>query len=148
MNELKMSLEVSIDVAVESGKVKGEITTPKSGSGQYVWMAPQLAELLVDVLAERRRECLRRGLARDTGVGVHEQSGRLIDQDNFERPGRRARRSAQTVGVRPMRLLLHQTCLGEPRLGVWKFSPLGARAASSRRSGNDAAGRRARDLRR
>jgi integrase len=45
-------------VHVRRAYVKGSITTPKSGRGRYVAMAPALASLLVDVLATRRREAL------------------------------------------------------------------------------------------
>jgi len=84
--------------------VKGSMTTPKSGRGRHVAIAPALASLLVDVLATRRREALTFGWAETPEWVFPSQTGSPIDQDNFERSWRRVRRRAQALGVRPLRL--------------------------------------------
>jgi integrase len=91
-------------IHVRRAYVKGSITTPKSGRGRYVAMAPALASLLVDVLAIRRREALGLGWPETPEWVFPSQSGGPIDQDNFERSWRRVRRRAQALGVRPLRL--------------------------------------------
>ncbi len=72
-------------------------------------MAPELGSLLLDILAERRRECLA-GCWPEVPEWVFPSiTGGLWDQDNFERSWRRVRRRAQKEGVRP--LWLHCTAL-------------------------------------
>jgi len=99
------------DVDLERGRihvrrayVKGHLTAPKSGRGRYVAMAPPLASLLIDVLADRRRESLSQGWPEVPEWVFPNQGGGLWDQDNFERSWRRVRRKAQKEGVRPLRL--------------------------------------------
>jgi len=89
---------------VRRAYVKGSITTPKSGRGRHVAMAPALASLLLDVLAARRREALGYGWPEPPEWVFPSQTGSPIDQDNFERSWRRVRRRAQALGVRPLRL--------------------------------------------
>ena len=89
---------------VRRAYVKGSITTPKSGRGRHVAMAPTLASLLLDVLAARRREALGYGWPETPEWVFPSQTGNPIDQDNFERSWRRVRRRAQSLGVRPLRL--------------------------------------------
>jgi len=91
-------------VHVRRAYVKGRITTPKSGRGRYVAMAPALALVLLDVLGTRRREALALGWPETPEWVFPSQTGGLIDQDNFERSWRRVRRRAQALGVRPLRL--------------------------------------------
>jgi integrase len=84
--------------------VKGSLTSPKSGRGRFVAIAPGLGALLLDVLAERRRECLTGSWADVPEWVFPSNTGGLWDQDNFERCWRRVRRRAQKEGVRPLRL--------------------------------------------
>ena len=48
-------------IHIRRAHVRGQITTPKSGKGRFVAMAPALGSLLIDLLGERRREGLGRG---------------------------------------------------------------------------------------
>jgi hypothetical protein len=66
--------------------VKGSITTPKSGRGRHVAMAPALASLLLDVLAVRRREVLAYGWPETPEWVFPSQSGSPIDQDAHVTP--------------------------------------------------------------
>ena len=91
-------------VHVRRAYVKGHLTSPKSGRGRFVAMAPPLASLLVDVLGTRRREALAEGWSQVPEWVFPSQTGGLLDQDNFNRTWRRVRRRAQNLGVRPLRL--------------------------------------------
>ena len=91
-------------IHVRRAIVKSQITTPKSGRGRSVLMAPPLASLLLDVLATRRRETLALGWPETPAWVFPSEIGGPLDQDNFERSWRRIRRRAQARGVRPLRL--------------------------------------------
>ncbi len=67
-------------------------------------MAPELGSLLLDVLAERRRECLAGSWPEVPEWVFPSSTGQLWDQDNFERCWRRVRRRVQKEGVRPLKL--------------------------------------------
>ncbi len=84
--------------------VKRRMTTPKGGRGRFVAIAPSLGELLIDVLASRRREALAHGWPETPEWVFPSNTGALIDPDNFDRTWRRVRRRAQKLGVRPLRL--------------------------------------------
>jgi integrase len=99
------------DVDFERGRihvrraiVKSQVTTPKSGKGRHVAMAPPLASLLMDVLAARRRESIALGRPEIPPWVFPSETGGPLDQDNFDRSWRRVRRRAQGEGVRPLRL--------------------------------------------
>jgi integrase len=91
-------------IHVRRAYVKGQITTPKSGRGRYVMMAPPLASLLLDVLATRSRQMLAYVWAEVPEWVFPSRTGGPLDQDNFDRTWRRLRRRAQKRGVRPLRL--------------------------------------------
>ena len=91
-------------IHVRRAIVKSQITTPKSGRGRYGSMAPALTNLLLDVLATRRRETLAVGWPETPPWVFPSEIGGPLDQDNFERSWRRVRRRAQVLGVRPLRL--------------------------------------------
>ncbi len=91
-------------IHVRRAYVRGHVSTPKSGRGRYVVMAPALAALLLDLLGQRRRELLTHGWGTVPEWVFPSQAGGLHDQDNFERTWRRVRRRAQNLGVRPLRL--------------------------------------------
>jgi integrase len=46
---------------VRRAVVRGEVTSPKSGRGRYVALSPGLGSLLLELLAQRRRESLAQG---------------------------------------------------------------------------------------
>jgi integrase len=84
--------------------VRGEETTPKNGRGRAIAMAPGLASVLFDLLAERRTEALQKGW-RETPEWVFcAETGGPLDSNNFERSWLRLRRRAQKKGVRPLKL--------------------------------------------
>ena len=91
-------------VHIRRAYVRRQVTTPKSGRGRQVVMASPLAELLLDVLATRRRETLAFGWPETPPWVFPSETGGPLDQDNFERSWRRVRRRAQALGVRPLRL--------------------------------------------
>ena len=91
-------------IHVRRAIVRSQVTTPKSGKGRYVAIAPPLAELLVDVLAARRREGLARGWPEIPSWVFPDETGSFLNQDNFARTWRRVRRKAAQKGVRPLRL--------------------------------------------
>jgi integrase len=84
--------------------VKRRMTTPKGGRGRFVAIAPSLGELLIDVLAIRRRKALAHGGPETPEWVFPSSTGTPIDPDNFDRTWRRVRRRAQKLGVRPLRL--------------------------------------------
>jgi len=91
-------------IHIRRAHVRGEITTPKSGKGRFVAMAPALGSLLIDLFGERRREGLGRGWSEVPEWVFPSQTGGPLDQDNFDRSWRRLRRRAQKAGVRPLKL--------------------------------------------
>ncbi len=99
--------DVSFDRAqihVRRAIVRDQATTPKSGKGRIISIPVGLAEALLDVLAERRRQCLAHGWPEvPEWVFCSETRGPLQER-NFERSWYRVRRRAQKLGVRPFRL--------------------------------------------
>ncbi len=91
-------------IHIRRAYVKGQLTSPKSGKGRYVMMAPRLGELLLDVLAERRREAMENGWPELPEWVFCSKVGGIMDHDNFERPWRRVRRKAQAKGVRALKM--------------------------------------------
>jgi len=91
-------------IHVRRSNVKGQIGTPKSGRSRFVVLADSLASILLDVLAERRRESLTRGWTAVPEWVFPSETGGFLDPDNFERTWRRVRRRAQRHGVRPLKL--------------------------------------------
>jgi len=84
--------------------VRGNLTTPKSGRGRFIAMPPNLGSQLLDLLGERRREMLHRGWPEVPEWVFPNQTGGLLDQDNFDRSWRRLRRRALKAGVRSFKL--------------------------------------------
>ena len=70
-------------------------------------MPPSLPELLLDLLGERRRESLAKGLKACHSVVFCSTTGGYWDARNFNRTWEQARRRAHALGVRP--LPLHAT---------------------------------------
>ena len=67
-------------------------------------MSPNLASLLVDLLATRRRQALARGWPVIPEWVFCSDAGTLMDERNVERVWYRVRRRAQKRGVRPLKL--------------------------------------------
>ena len=84
--------------------VRGEVTTPKTGKSRRVPMPPALEELLLDVLGERRRECLAKGWKQIPRPVFCSTNGSYWNERNFNRSWEQVRRRAQVRGVRPLRL--------------------------------------------
>ena len=84
--------------------MKGQITSPKSGRGRYVAMAPGVASRLLDLLGSRRREAIGRGWKEVPEWVFPSETSKPLDVNNFERTWRRLRRRAQKEGVRPLKL--------------------------------------------
>jgi integrase len=78
--------------------------TPKSGRARSVVLSPALASILQDLLAKRRRECLKHGWADVPAFVFCSETGGLLDERNVTRSWDRLRRKAQRHGVRPLRL--------------------------------------------
>jgi len=91
-------------IHVRRAYVLGQVTSPKSGRGRYVAMPVGLGSLLLDLLAQRRRECLARGWSDVPEWVFPGETGSPLDVNNFERSWRRLRRRAQKNGVRPLKL--------------------------------------------
>ena len=85
---------------------------PKSSTSQsiiartlgYVVLTPGLGSLLLDLLAERRRESLSRGWPEVPEWIIPAEPGVPLDENNFERTWRRLHRRARKAGVRPLKL--------------------------------------------
>ena len=91
-------------IAVRRAHVRTGMTTPKNGRGRFIAMAPALGEQLLDLLAQRRRECLQRGWADVPDWVFPSETGGLLHPDNFQRTWLRLRRRARKHGVRPLKL--------------------------------------------
>ena len=98
------------DVNFESGTidvrraiVRGQVTTPKSGKAHVVSMPPTLLSVLLDLLGDRRQECLLRGWAEVPEWVFCSQTGGPLEERNFQRSWLRLRRLAQKHQVRPLR---------------------------------------------
>jgi integrase len=83
---------------------RDKLTPPKSGKARSVVLSPALAEILRDLLAQRRRECLKRGWGEVPEWVFCSEAGGLLDGRNLTRTWHRVRRKAQAQGVRPLRL--------------------------------------------
>jgi len=83
---------------------RGKLTPPKSGKARSVALSTALAEILRDLLSERRRQCLKRGWKAVPEFVFCSETGGLLDERNITRTWDRVRRKAQAKGVRPLRL--------------------------------------------
>jgi integrase len=82
----------------------GVLRPPKSGRARFVVLSPALTEILRDLLARRRRECLKRGWPDVPEWVFCSETGSPLDERNITRSYDRLRRKAQAKGVRPLRL--------------------------------------------
>ncbi len=80
------------------------LSTPKSGKPRRVALPASLAEMLFDLLADRRRECLARGWPEVPEWVFCSEVGTAWGVRNVSRIWYRVRRRAQKQGVRPLRL--------------------------------------------
>ena len=94
------SRRISIRRAITSGTV----TTPKNGRARTVPMPLALAEALLELLGERRRESLARGWPEVPVWLFCSETGGAPEERNLERVWFRLRRRAQRSGIRPLRL--------------------------------------------
>ncbi|MCH7644263.1 MAG: site-specific integrase [Myxococcales bacterium] len=91
-------------VRIRRALVRGQLGTPKSGRARFVVLSPALAEILHDLFAQRRRECLTRGWSDVPEFVFCSETGGLMNERNVARSWYRLRRKAQRHGVRPLRL--------------------------------------------
>jgi integrase len=89
-------------VLIRRALIRGRLGTPKSGTGRTVVLAPSLANVLLDLLSERRQACLKRGWSRVPELVFCSAAGGPLDERNVGRTWKR--REAQAAGVRPLRL--------------------------------------------
>ena len=82
----------------------GHLSTPKSGRGRRILLAPDLGSLLLDVMAGQREEALALGLGERIPWVFPNRNGQLQETHNFARTWRRVRNRAQKLGVRPLTL--------------------------------------------
>ncbi len=80
------------------------LSTPKSGKPRRVALPASLAEMLFDLLADRRRECLAKGWPELPQWVSSSEVGTAWEPRNVIRIWARVRRRAQKEGVRPLRL--------------------------------------------
>ena len=80
------------------------ISTPKSGKSRRVAMASGLAEAMFDLLTERRKEVMTRGLGEVPEWAFTTKTGNALHPRNAVRSWERVRRLAQKKGVRPLKL--------------------------------------------
>jgi len=92
------------ELAITRAWVRSEVTTPKTGKSRRVLMPPMLAELLLDVLGERRRECLANGWKQVPLPVFCSTNGSHWNERNFNRSWESVRRRAHVLGVRPLKL--------------------------------------------
>ena len=109
---------------VRRAYVKGSITTPKSGHGRHAAVAPPLASLLMDVLAQRRRESLGFGWAETPEWVFPSETGGPLDQDNFEQLETRSPTGA-SAGRQAASASLHAPHVREPRARLGQVGALG-----------------------
>ncbi|MCL4686911.1 site-specific integrase, partial [Myxococcota bacterium] len=91
-------------ITIRRAITKGHTVTPKSGRARVVAMSPGLGSDLLDLLAQRRRECLARKWAEVPSWVFCSEAGTALDERNVTRSWDRLRRRAQKHGVRPLRL--------------------------------------------
>jgi Phage integrase family len=87
-------------VILDTLYVRGRLGTPKSGKSRSV----ALSEILRELLAARRRECLERGWAAVPEFVFCSAVGGPLEERNVTRSWYRLRRKAQAKSVRPLRL--------------------------------------------
>jgi integrase len=117
-------------ITVRRSWSKGNLTTPKAGKGHLVALPPGVASMLLDLLGQRRRECLGNGWAEVPTWVFPSQSGGLLDERNFQRSWYRVRRRAQAQGVRPLKFHASRHsfatwALGAGRSLAWVADQLG-----------------------
>ena len=91
-------------ITIRRSLTQRRVSTPKSGRARTVLMAPSLASVLFDLLAERRREAMQRGWPEIPAWVFCSEAGTAADERNVGRMWDRVRRRAQKFGVRPLRL--------------------------------------------
>ena len=91
-------------ISIRRALVRGRPTTPKSGKGRSIAIPAALASLLLDLLAQRHRECLTRGWPEVPEWVFCSEVGGPLEERNVERAWFRVRRRARKRGVRPLRL--------------------------------------------
>jgi integrase len=91
-------------VSIRRSISRGQLSPPKSGKARSIALSPALAEILDDLLTERRRECLKRLWPEVPKWVFCSETGGLLDPSNITRTWYRVRRHAQAEGVRPLRL--------------------------------------------
>ena len=99
------------DVEWNAGRVRirrafsrGKLGTPKSGQARSVALSPALAAILRNLLAERRRQCLKRKWKAVPEFVFCSETGGALDERNVTRSWYRVRRKAQAKSVRPLKL--------------------------------------------
>ena len=91
-------------ILIRRALVRGRLGTPKSGKARHVVLSPALAQVLTDLLSERRRACLKGRWAEVPALIFCSETGGPLDERNVTRAWHRVRRNAQKEGVRPLRL--------------------------------------------
>ncbi len=91
-------------VLIRRALVRGRLGPPKSGRARSVVLSSILAAILRDLLAERRRECLKRGWPNVPEFVFCSETSGPLEERNVSRSWQRLRRKAQKEGVRPLRL--------------------------------------------
>jgi integrase len=107
-------------IHIRRAYVNGGIATPKNGKGRFVAMAPGLEELLLEVLATRRREILARGWATVPDWVFPSETGGPLHLANFQRTWKRIQRRAQKTGVRTPKLHTTRHTWASTALGAGK----------------------------
>ena len=91
-------------VRVRRALVRGRLGAPKTGKARNVVLSRDLAEILEQLLSERRRACLEKGWADVPEFVFCSDVGGPLDARNVNRTWDRLRRKSQARGVRPLRL--------------------------------------------
>src|SRR5262249_2785663 len=90
-------------IAIRRALVSGALTTPKSGKGRSIAMAPGLADCLSDLFVERRRATLEGRWPEVPEWVFCSETGGLLEGRNLDRAWFRIRRRAQALEVRPLK---------------------------------------------
>jgi len=91
-------------ITIRRSLTQRRVSTPKSGRARTVLMASNLASVLFDLLAERRREAMHLGWPSIPEWVFCSEVGTPLDERNVLRFWERVRRRAHKLGVRPLRL--------------------------------------------
>ncbi len=91
-------------IHIRRARVRGRQGPPKSGKARFVAMSDGLSQVLRDLLAQRRRQCLEQGWSQVPEHVFCSQAGTPLDERNVNRVWDRIRRRAQKEDVRPLRL--------------------------------------------